>query len=120
MAARPPSGPPNTARQKKRDEQRKKPYKPRKVFTYEKRREICRLIDEGWPKRRVASKMGVNESTIRGIYAKKDHILSHFDISDSPQAATAQRSGNQLLLHTEQLLHRYVELQKGGEFAHSL
>lgn len=105
----PPRKPNPPTPSQRREANKNKPIKKRINLNYEQKREVIKLIDGGMTKRRVADKFGVNESTIRGIYSKKEHILAHFEASGSKQRAAAQRSSNQLLLKTEMLLHRYLD-----------
>ena len=85
--------------------------KKRKNLTYAQKLEIVKMIDKGQTKCSVGKKFGVNESTVRGIYQNREHIKSHMKLASSEAGAQAMRSGNQVLLKTEQLLGRYLERQ---------
>ena len=47
----------------------------RRVLTLEQKRDIIRRRDEGQGGRAIGRILGLNESTVRNIYAKRDEIL---------------------------------------------
>ncbi|KAK3893524.1 hypothetical protein Pcinc_002680 [Petrolisthes cinctipes] len=83
--------------------------KKRKNLTYAEKLEIIKKIDGGVKKRAVGVQFGINESTVRGIYAKREYIRNHIRMSNSEGALNVKRSRNQVLLKTEQLLGRYMD-----------
>ena len=83
----------------------------RKNLSYEEKLEIVKLIDSGETKRSVGKKYGLNESTIRGIYQKREQIRAHMRLAPSAGASGAKRSSNRVLLKTEQLMWRYINRQ---------
>ncbi|KAG7171426.1 putative CENP-B N-terminal DNA-binding domain-containing protein 7, partial [Homarus americanus] len=83
--------------------------KKRKSLTYAENLEVVKQIDGRKLKRAVALTYGINESTIRGIYKKKDHNVKHMELAQTKALAQACRSPHQLLMKTEQLLKRYVQ-----------
>ena len=85
--------------------------KRRKNLTHVQKLEIVKLIDGGEKMRSVGKKFGINESTVRGIYQKHEHIMSHMKLASSEAASQALRSCNQVLLKTEQLMGRYLDRQ---------
>ena len=72
---------------------------------------VSQLVDDGKTRLSVAKEFGFNESTVRGIYQKREDIKTHMKLSSSEAAYQALRSRNQLLLKTEQLLGRYLDRQ---------
>ena len=85
---------------------------PRKNLTYAKKLEICKLTDSGDTKSGVVKKFGLNESTVRSIYVKKEHILKHMSLPLSAARSSAKISVDQVLLKTKQLFSRYFEVSK--------
>ena len=85
-----------------------KEIKKRKNLTYAEKYEIVKLIDSGERKNKVGAKFGVNESTVRGIYSKREHIKAHMNLA-SVGDGNAVRSSNHVLLKTEQLLSKYFD-----------
>ena len=67
--------PPSVATNRK-DEAKVK--KARKHLTYAEKWEVLKKIDQGMTKRGVAALYGINESTVRGIYQKKDTVNFYF------------------------------------------
>lgn len=86
-------------------------YKKRKNLTFAQKLEIVKLIDCGETKRSVGEKFDVNESRVRGIYQKREHIKNHMNIAASKAASQALHGHNQLFLKTEQLSGRYLDRQ---------
>ena len=109
MATVPTSYPPTIAARNAANPTRE--VKKRKNLTYAQKLEIVKLIDGGETKRSVGKKFGINESTVRGIYQKREHIKNHMKLASSEAASNAYRSRNQVLLKTEQLLGRYLDRQ---------
>ena len=112
MASTPPkrpgkSQPPNPT-QRKYSAVKGKDIKKRKNLTYAEKYEIVKLIDSGERKNKVGEKFGINESTVRGIYSKREHIKSHMNLA-SVGDGKAVRSSNHVLLKTEQLLAKYFD-----------
>ena len=85
--------------------------KTRKNLNYAQKLEIVKLIDNGKTKQSVAKELGINESIVRGIYQKREHIKAHMKLSSSEAASQALPSRNQRLLKMEQLLGRYLDRQ---------
>lgn len=86
-----------------------KEIKKRKNLTYAVKYEIVKLIENGQSKSSVGAKFGINESTVRGIYLKKDHIKAHMNLASDTAGHNAVRSSNHVLLKTEQLLSKYFD-----------
>ena len=114
MAAIPPpdhpgkSLPPNPT-QRKATAVPGKEIKKRKNLSYAVKLEIVKLVESGQSKSSVGAKFGINESTVRGIYRKKDHIKAHMNLVSDTAGYNAVRSSNHVLLKTEQLLSRYLD-----------
>ena len=70
-----------------------------------------KCIENGDSKRSIGKKFGINESTVRGIFQKRDQIRAHMRLASSAGASSAKRSGNRVLLKTEQLMWRYINKQ---------
>ena len=85
--------------------------KKRKNLTYSEKLEIVKCIENGDSKRSVGKRFGINESTVRGIFQKRDQIRAHMRLASSAGASSAKRSGNRVLLKTEQLMWRYINKQ---------
>ena len=109
MTPNPPTRPPTIAERNSAAPGRE--IKRCKNFTYFQKLEIVKLINGGEKKRSVGKKFGINESTVRGIYQKREHIMSHMKLASSEAASEALRSRNQVLLKTEQLMGRYLDCQ---------
>ena len=108
----PPSGPgrslPPNPTQRKATAAPGKEIKKRKNLTYAVKYEIVKLIENGHSKSSVGTKFGINESTVRGIYLKKDHIKAHMNLASGTAGHNAVRSSNHVL-KTEQLLSKYFD-----------
>lgn len=109
MANIPPRHPPTIAQRKAMAPGRE--IKKRKNLTYAQKLEIVKLIDSGETKRSVGKKFAINESTVRGIYQKREHIKEHMKLSASEAGTQALRSRNLVLLKTERLLGQYLDRQ---------
>ncbi|KAG7161283.1 Jerky protein-like 41 [Homarus americanus] len=109
MAEAPPNMPPPPAPVPGPAAQRQ--IKKRKMLKYAEKLEVMKQIDGGKSKRAVALTYGINESTIRGIYKMKDHIVKHMELAQTNALAQASRSPNQLLTKTKQPFVWYVQKQ---------
>ena len=76
--------------------------KKRKNLTYAQKLEIVKLIDAGERKCSVGKKFGINESTVRGIYQKHEHIKSHNCSSSSDSDVAPVRTSRKRVKNEEE------------------
>lgn len=87
--------------------------KKRKNLTYEQKLEIVTPIDRGEMKGSVGKRFEINESTVSGIYQKRERIKNHMKITASEAASQALHSHSQLLLKIQEFLECCLERQAG-------